>query len=122
MDELSVLVGHPTDIRSLLEELNKYDAVVTSAMHIYISCQSYGIPCALVTFDGFEDAVHGNGIKYRDYSMGVGLPAINPTAVALDLTSVNFDDIIKDLVVSQDKMDEVEDAIRRSLTILASKS
>ncbi|MEI7442881.1 MAG: polysaccharide pyruvyl transferase family protein [Actinomycetes bacterium] len=122
MDELDVLVGHPTGIRALLEELNKYDAVVTSAMHIYISCQSYGIPCALITFDGFEDAVHGNGIKYRDYSMGVGLPAINPTAVALDLTSVNFDDIIKDLVVSQEKMDEVEDAIRRSLTILANKS
>jgi hypothetical protein len=121
MDELDVLVGSPTGIRTLLEDLNKYDAVVTSAMHVYISCQSYGIPCALITFDGFEDSVHGNGIKYRDYSMGVGLPAINPTSVALDLTSVNFDDIINDLVVSQEKMDEVEDAIRRSLTILANK-
>ena len=54
--------------------------------------------------------------------MGVGLPAINPTAVALDLNAVNFDDITNDLLVSQEKMDEVEDAIRRSLTILANKS
>lgn len=121
MDELDVLVGHPNAIRNLLEELNKYDAVVTSAMHVYIACQSYGIPCALVTFSGHEDAVHGNGIKYRDYSMGVGLPAVNPTAVALDLTTVNFDDIINDLAVSEEKKDEVEDAIRRSLTILANK-
>jgi PKD repeat protein len=121
MDELDVLVGHPSAIRNLLEELNKYDAVVTSAMHVYIACQSYGISCALVTFSGHEDAVHGNGIKYRDYSMGVGLPAVNPTAVALDLTTVNFDDIINDLAVSEEKKDEVEDAIRRSLTILANK-
>jgi len=122
MDELDVLVGHPDEIRALLEALNTYDVVVTSAMHIYIACQSYGIPCALITFAGFEDAVHGTGIKYRDYSMGVGLPAINPTSVQLDLNAVNFDDITNDLLVSQEKMDEVEDAIRRSLTILANKS
>ena len=121
MDELDVLVGHPDEIRALLEALNGYDAVVTSAMHVYIACQSYGIPCALITFEGFEDAVHGNGIKYRDYSMGVGLPAINPTPVVLDLSAVNFDDIINDLAVSEEKKDEAEDAIRRSLTILASK-
>ena len=119
MDELEVLVAHPDGIRMLLEELNKYDVVVTSAMHIYISCQSYGIPCALVTFEGFEDAVHGNGIKYGDYSMGVGLPAINPAVVGLNLGAINLDDIVNDLVVSEEKKDEVEAAVRQALAVLA---
>ena len=121
MDELEVLVGHPDGIRVLLEELNKYDVVVTSAMHIYISCQSYGIPCALVTFEGFEDAVHGNGIKYSDYSMGVDLPAINPAVVGLNLGAVNLDDIVNDLSVSEEKKDEVEAAVRQALAVLASR-
>jgi hypothetical protein len=121
MDELEVLVAHPDGIRLLLEELNKYDVVVTSAMHIYISCQSYGIPCALVTFEGFEDAVHGNGIKYSDYSMGVGLPAINPSVVGLNLGAINLDDIVNDLSVSEEKKDEVEAAVRQALTVLASR-
>jgi len=121
MDELEVLVAHPDGIRTLLEELNKYDVVVTSAMHIYISCQSYGIPCALVTFEGFEDAVHGNGIKYSDYSMGVGLPAINPAVVGLNLGAINLDDIVNDLKVSEEKKDEVEAAVRQALAVLASR-
>jgi len=121
MDELEILVAHPEGIRLLLEELHKYDAVVTSAMHIYISCQSYGIPCALVTFEGFEDAVHGNGIKYSDYSMGVDLPAINPAVVGLNLGTVNFDDIVNDLSVSEEKKDEVEAAVRQALAVLASR-
>jgi len=121
MDELEILVAHPDGIRFLLEELNKYDVVVTSAMHIYISCQSYGIPCALVTFEGFEDAVHGNGIKYSDYSMGVGLPAINPAVVGLNLGAINLDDIVNDLSVSEEKKDEVEAAVRQALAVLASR-
>ena len=121
MDELEVLVAHPDGIRVLLEELNKYDVVVTSAMHIYISCQSYGIPCALVTFEGFEDAVHGNGIKYSDYSMGVGLPAINPAVVGLNLGAINLDDLVNDLKVSEEKKDEVEAAVRKALAVLASR-
>ena len=33
--------------------------MITSAMHVMIACQSYGIPCGLVTFEGHEDHVHG---------------------------------------------------------------
>lgn len=117
-DELEVLVSYPDDIRLLLGELIKYDSVVTSAMHVYITCQSYGIPCALVTFEGFEDAVHGTGIKYGDYSMGVGLPAINPTVIPVNLTSVNFDDVINDLRVSEEKKDEVEAAVKRAIAVV----
>jgi hypothetical protein len=87
-------------------------------MHIFITCQSYGIPCALVTFEGFEDSVHGNGIKYGDYAQGVGLESISPFAISLNLAKVNFDNITTDHKISDDKLNEVEAAIVKGLTYL----
>jgi hypothetical protein len=116
MDELDVLISHPDDIKALVEELNKYERVVTSAMHIFITCQSYGIPCALITFEGFEDSVHGNGIKYGDYAQGVGLASINPVAVGLNLSKVDFDNITTDHKISDQKLDEVAMAIKTGLS------
>ena len=118
MDELEVLVGHPDGIKSLLVALNQYDSVVTSAMHIYVACQSYAIPCALVTFEGSEDKVHGNGIKYTDYALGVDLAEVNPTVIGLNLRLVNLDDITTDFAVSESKKDEVEAAVLKSISLL----
>jgi hypothetical protein len=115
MDELDVLMSHPDSITHFVTRLNEYDNVVTSAMHVFITCQSYGIPCALVTFDGFEENVHGNGIKYADYALGAGLERVDPVPVALNLTKVNFDNIMRDDRVSEAKKDEVELAIKLGL-------
>jgi hypothetical protein len=118
MDELDIFMSHPDDIKVLVETLNTYDRVVTSAMHIFITCQSYGIPCALVTFEGFEDSVHGNGIKYGDYAQGVGLDSISPIAVSLDFQKVDFENLTTDHKVSDAKLDEVEAAIVKGLSYL----
>jgi hypothetical protein len=118
MDELEVLMSHPDDIRDLVVALNQYDHVVTSAMHVFISCQSYGVPCALVTFEGFEDAVHGNGIKYTDYAEGAGLDPVSPVSVGLDLNKVDIDKIVRHDKVSEAKKDEVEKAILDGLALL----
>ena len=118
MDELDIFMSHPDDIKNLVVALNDYDQVVTSAMHIFITCQSYGIPCALITFEGFEDSVHGNGIKYGDYAEGVGLASISPLSVGLDLTKINLDAITTDHKISESKLDEVETAIRTGLSFL----
>jgi hypothetical protein len=118
MDELDIFMSHPDQIKILVEALNHYDRVVTSAMHIFITCQSYGIPCALITFEGFEDSVHGNGIKYGDYAQGVGLESISPIAVSLNLSTVDFDNITTDHKIGQSKLDEVEEAIRKGLSYL----
>jgi hypothetical protein len=118
MEELDIFVSHPDDIRTLVTSLNQYDRVVTSAMHIFITCQSYGIPCALITFEGFEDSVHGNGIKYGDYAQGVGLDSINPIPVGLNLNSVDFDNITTEHKISETKLNEVEAAIIKGLTHL----
>lgn len=111
-DELSVLLSHPDEIRAFVTKLASYDAVVTSAMHVMIACHSYGIPCSLVAFQGFEDAVHGTGIKYRDYSKGAGLEEIwEPVGVDLNLRRTNFDDLIRTVKVSEAKLDEVQAAV-----------
>jgi hypothetical protein len=114
-DELEVLVSDPAKIRELIVALAGYDQVVTSAMHIQITCQSYGIPCALVVFEGALDAVAGNGMKYTDYSLGVGLDPISPAPVPLDLRSIDLQSLVMDLSISEAKKDEVEDALRRAV-------
>jgi hypothetical protein len=118
MDELDIFMSHPNEIKLLVETLNTYDRVVTSAMHIFITCQSYGIPCALVTFEGFEDSVHGNGIKYGDYAQGVGLASISPIPVGLNFPKIDFENITTDHKISAAKLDEVEAAIVKGLSYL----
>ena len=111
-DELSVLVSHPDAISAFLTNLIGYESVVTSAMHIMIACQSYGIPCALVTFEGFQENVHGTGIKYQDYALGAGVEVMNPELIGLDLRKIDFDHITKDISVSQPKKLEVVTALK----------
>ncbi|MBC7463383.1 MAG: polysaccharide pyruvyl transferase family protein [Actinobacteria bacterium] len=112
MDEFNVLLSHPDEIRKFIETLNQYDSVVTSAMHVMITCHSYGIPCSMVSFTGFEGKVHGTGIKYGDYSLGAGLEPLDPISINPDLTKVDFASIMHDFRVSDVKVDEVEEALK----------
>ena len=114
-DELSVLLSHPDDIVSFIKKLNDYDSVVTSAMHVLITCQSYGIPCALVVFKGFEEYVHGDGIKYIDYALGAGVKAISPTPINPKLDWLEIEPLIETITVSDSKIAEVEAAIKEGL-------
>lgn len=117
-DELSVLMSAPDDIAAFVGALIGYDRVVTSAMHVFIVCQSYGIPCSLVTFEGGEGSVYGSGLKYGDYTRGVGLDEVNPVVVPLDLRRFSFAAIERDDRVGDAKKDEIEDALRASLVAL----
>ncbi|GGK67373.1 hypothetical protein GCM10011509_14630 [Ornithinimicrobium pekingense] len=117
MDELAVQMSHPEHIRTFVEQLNAYDAVVTSAMHVMIACHSYGIPCALVSFEGLEAAVHGSGVKYGDYSRGAGLSTVHePTVLGLDLRRYTFDDLLSVERIGEEKLDEIEQAVRLGVT------
>ena len=108
IEELSVLRSHHSKIEEFFVALNNYDAVITSAMHVYITCQSYGIPVGLITFKGFESAVHGDGIKYLDYAEGASVESINPEAIPLDLRRVDLSNLITHQVISKEKINEVE--------------
>jgi len=118
-DEVSVLMSHPTEIASFVATLAQYDAVVTSAMHVMIACHSYGIPCALVTFEGFEDAVPGSGMKYEDYRLGAGIDeACMPLPVPLDLRNTPLRSLLAQHTVTDAKLSEIEDALHTGLRLV----
>ena len=107
-DELSVLVSHPDDVKKFLSELIKYDEIITSALHVMIACQSYGIPCSLITFEGLENSISGTGLKYADYSLGVGLNDLVPVVVERDLHRMPLEKIRQTELISDSKKDEIE--------------
>jgi len=87
---------------------------------VMIACQSYGIPCGLVTFEGFEDNVHGEGIKYEDYALGADVEVMNPQSVPLDLRRSDLSVLVRDVRVSESKKDEVLEHLRTAVaTVLA---
>jgi hypothetical protein len=118
-DELSVQISHPNDVVDFIEKLHEYDSVVTSAMHVLITCQSYGIPCALVVFKGFEDYVHGDGIKYIDYALGADVQVISPTPINPKLDMKEIKPITYEITVSELKISEVEMSIKEGLRRLS---
>jgi hypothetical protein len=115
VDELSVQISHPHDVVDFIEKLHEYDSVVTSAMHVLITCQSYGIPCALVVFKGFEDYVHGDGIKYIDYALGADVQVISPTPINPKLDMKEIKPITFLVKVPELKISEVEMSIKEGL-------
>ena len=114
-DELSVQLSHPEEIVTFIETLMEYESVVTSAMHVLITCQSYGIPCALVVFKGFEEYVHGDGIKYIDYALGADVKVIRPTPINPKLDWREIEPITETIKVPELKISEVEMAIKEGL-------
>jgi hypothetical protein len=69
----------------------------------------------MVVFKGFEDYVPGSGIKYADYSLGAGLPEVNPFAINPKLDMSEILPITFDYLVSQNKIDAVEMAIKQGI-------
>ncbi len=115
VDELSVMMSQRADIEVFVKTLAEYDKVLTSAMHVMIVCQSYGIPCGLVTFKGFEENVHGSGIKYEDYALGAEVEVMNPVAIELDLRKSNLDNLIRDIRISEEKKQQVASHVRSAI-------
>ena len=118
VDELSVMMSRPQDIEDFVHKLNEYDYVITSAMHVMITCHSYGIPCALVTFEGYEENVHGSGIKYEDYALGAGVEVMNPVVLQTDLSKTNLKKLTKTIKVSSKKIKEVESHIKQAIAMV----
>ena len=118
VDELSVLVSRRAAITDFIAQLAQYDAVLTSAMHVYITCQAYGIPVGLITFEEFENAVAGDHMKYRDYAAGVGLPERMPTVVGHDLRHRDLTELVLDDRIPAAAMDDIQAALNEAVVRL----
>ena len=115
MDELSIMASSASDIEGFIDRLHLYDYVITSAMHCYILCQAYGIPAALVVFDGGEFAVAGDGMKYLDYAEGIGVEPLSPINVPKELSEYDFSKIVRNVRISDEKIEDMYNFLKTSL-------
>ncbi|EMJ3469003.1 polysaccharide pyruvyl transferase family protein [Vibrio harveyi] len=115
-EELSIYAAKPKDIERFIDKLHEAEIVVTSAMHCYITCLSYGIPCVLFKIGNSKNQVPGDGIKYLDALEGVGLKEIPPFNV--DVSDLkNFPEVISSFPannekIEEDYLDKIENAIK----------
>lgn len=106
-DEISILRSSASDIERFIDQINSYSGVLTSAMHCYITCQAYGIPCAFVTWESAQERIAGDGMKYLDYSSGVGLNPIKINKLDIDMRGVNFNSLFVQEKIPADVMREM---------------
>jgi hypothetical protein len=70
----------------------------------------------LVVFKGFEDYVHGDGIKYSDYALGAGVKELNPVAIDPKINLSEITPITHEIKISEQKISEVEAAIKEGIS------
>ena len=108
MSEVTISSAHPIDIESFLITLNSAETVLTTAMHCYIACLSYGIPCALLNFSSKSEAIYGDGIKYLDAMEGIGLSSYPPHCIDSNLNRVNIEDYVDNRKLDRERLDQLK--------------
>lgn len=68
-------------IEAFIDEVCACDVVLTSSLHGLIVAHAYGIPAQWFTVASTHDEVPGDGTKFRDYLLSVGLPDEPPLRV-----------------------------------------
>ena len=115
-ERIDVMQSRAPDIERFVRKLLGCDCVITSAMHPFIVCQAYGIPCGLINFR--NEPVHGDGIKYKDYLLGVDLPYKAPTIVPTDLSHLDVHNFVRDDRVDSEIQKRVYTALHSALEYL----
>jgi len=119
--ESSIYRSHPEDIEEFIAELHGAELVATSAMHCFITCISYSIPCVLFSMGDWRSSVPGDGVKYKDALAGVNLPEVEPLYIS---NSENFCKVIRKAtpyshVVSEATLDSIEENLKIAVSYLS---
>jgi tetratricopeptide (TPR) repeat protein len=81
------LVGY-AQIEAFIDAIASCEAILTSSLHGLIVANAYGIPARWCEFGDLGPALSGDGTKFRDFFLSVGLPE----QVPLDLSGVGVVD------------------------------
>lgn len=118
VEEVDIFRALPSEIEAFIDDLHCYDGVVCTALHAYITSQAYGLPCVLATFDGLEDAVHGDGMKYADYFKGAGLEPRPLITLPRDLRGYDLRSCLEIEKLDEKAIDRMESTLRQELSSL----
>ncbi|MCY0966838.1 polysaccharide pyruvyl transferase family protein [Parathalassolituus penaei] len=84
------------DIHRLIDEICSCKVIVSTSLHGIIIANAYGVPAQWATISDAEKHVHGDGTKFKDYFLGVGLPVQTPLDLA-GIEKLDFESL-KDMV------------------------
>jgi hypothetical protein len=115
--EYSINASDSKTIKDLIKMILRSKKVVTSAMHCFIACKSYGVPCALISFSSSKISMYGDGIKYKDAMLGAGLIYQAPFELPLKSKSFNFDYIFNDEKLNQAFVEDLFNHTHKSLEL-----
>lgn len=113
--EYSINASNSKTIENFIDEILASHVVITSAMHCYIACMSYGIPCLLIDFKDSKKSFFGDGIKYLDASEGAGLKKMNRLTLGLDLRNIDFANHVSAEGVNQAFIDDLFEHVQMSI-------
>lgn len=75
---IGVLRAGYAGIEAFIDELLQCERILSSSLHGLIVSHAYGIPAQWFDVAAAEQAVPGDGTKFHDYLLSVGLPAGEP--------------------------------------------
>lgn len=121
-EEVSIYAAKPKDIEYFIDKINSAEVVYTSAMHCYITCISYGIPCVLFKVGNTKSVVPGDGVKYIDALNGVGLKEVDPIVIDYDELN-NFPKVISQAPlmtnkVTKETLDNIQNSILEAVSLV----
>ena len=90
---ISVLRGNYEEIEQFIDEIHECECVLSTSLHGLIVCHAYGIPARWCEVPDATAGLPGDGTKFHDYLLSVGLepepPLLLPrgTTVTLDMVA-----------------------------------
>lgn len=76
--EIEILRAGREGIEAFLDELLGCEAIVSTSLHGLIIANAYGVPARLATFADADRQIHGDGMKFDDYFLSIGLREARP--------------------------------------------
>jgi hypothetical protein len=115
IEDLNILVSSKRDIERFIDKLCSYKAVLTTSLHVLILCHAYRVPCRLVSLETELKAVHGDGIKYKDFYEGAGLRPVPHAQVKSRISVADVLALADDNFAPSDYGNELRESLIRHI-------
>jgi hypothetical protein len=68
-------------IEKFVDEVNECEAILSSSLHGLIVSHAYGVPATWCDITNTKDSIAGDGTKFLDYMMSVGIKTKSPIKI-----------------------------------------